>query len=57
MKSKRGTRAIGGGKKKTPKVRDLSARKGSDAKGGSISAFSNAIKTIGEGLSTAARKA
>jgi hypothetical protein len=37
-------------------VRDLSARKGSDAKGGSISAFSNVLKTIGEGLSTVARK-
>lgn len=44
------------GRKKTAKVRDLSARKGTNAKGGSLNSLSNAIKSIGDGLSTAARK-
>jgi hypothetical protein len=44
------------GKRKTARVRDLSARKGSDAKGGLQTAFSNALKSVGEGLSTMARK-
>jgi hypothetical protein len=43
------------GRKKTAKVRDLSARRSTNPKGGS-SALSNVVKSIGDGLSTAARK-
>ena len=44
------------GRKKTAKVRDLSARKGTNAKGGSQSTLSDVVKSIGDGLTTAARK-
>jgi len=44
------------GRKKTAKVRDLSARKGTNAKGGSLSTLSDVVKSIGDGLTTAARK-
>lgn len=51
-------------KRKTTRVRSLKARDSSKVKGGSVSqefsmlqsAFSNAIKSIGEGLNTMARK-
>jgi hypothetical protein len=42
------------GKAKTAKVRDLSVRKASDAKGGS--SVSNVLKALGDGVSAAARK-
>jgi len=42
--------------KRTKKARSLPARDSSKVKGGLTSAFSNAIKSIGEGLSTMARK-
>lgn len=42
------------GTKKTAAIRDLSARKGSDVKGGG--SLSNTIKAVGEGLSQVARK-
>jgi hypothetical protein len=44
------------GKKKTTKVRDLTAGKGSDAKGGFLNATSQVLKSIGDGISQVARK-
>jgi hypothetical protein len=49
---------VNGGKKSATKVRDLTTRKGLGAKGGSMlsAASSNAIKSVGDALSTMARK-
>jgi|KBSSwiStaDraftv2_1062776.scaffolds.fasta_scaffold2951405_1 hypothetical protein len=44
------------GKKKMTKVRDLTAGKGSDAKGGFLNATSQVLKSIGDGISQVARK-
>ena len=50
-------KATKGGKRKAAKARDLTARKGSDAKGGALgSALSSVLKAQGDALATAARK-
>jgi hypothetical protein len=57
MTAKRGQKATARGQK-TARVRDLSARKAADAKGGGMlsNAASNVVKAIGDATSTAARK-
>jgi hypothetical protein len=49
---------VNGGTKSATKVRDLTTRKGPGAKGGGMlsSASSSAVKSVGDALSTVARK-
>ena len=54
MKSKRGTKATAGGKRKARPVRDLPGTKGANPKGGS-SAISEVMKNFGGALNTAGR--